>query len=864
MKHLVFGILAHVDAGKTTLSEALLYHTGAIRSAGRVDHKNTYLDTDSMERARGITIFSKQARIKLANAEITLMDTPGHVDFSAEMERVLQVLDYAILVISGTDGVQAHTETLRQLLRRYRIPTFVFVTKMDLTGAERDKIMDDLKRNFDGACVDFSREKEEFAEEVAVCDEVVLESFLENGEISDESMAELIAERKLYPCFFGSGLKMEGIGEFLDALERYTRKKEYPKEFGARVYKIMRDQQGNRFTCMKITGGSLKLRSQVSYLPKKGGEPIAEKISAIRLYSGAKYETAEEIPAGTVCAVQGLTETYPGQGLGMESALDRPILEPVLNYRILLPKGCEARTMLPKLRLLEEEDPQLHISWNEILQEIHVQLMGTVQIEILKNMVKDRFDVEIEVDRGKILYLETVANTVEGVGHFEPLRHYAEVHLLLEPAERGTGLTFDTDCSEDQLDRNWQRLILTHLEEKMHIGVLTGSPITDMRITLLAGRAHAKHTEGGDFRQATYRAVRQGLMQAENVLLEPYYDFRLVLPGDQIGRAISDIRAMSGTFDAPEMQGEMAVLTGQAPVATMYDYQTVLMAYTHGCGRLTCRVAGYAPCHNSEEVIAEMGYEPLRDLENPADSVFCSHGAGTNIPWDKVKEHMHIDTGFGRKDQPLSPSVFRRGMDIDEKELEAIMLREFGPIKRPMYRKPDSARTETAPVKTVEIKKERLIVDGYNVIFAWDELKELAQEHLDSARKMLMDLLSNYSGFTKTELVLVFDGYRVKGNTGEKFDYHNIHVVYTKEGEQADIFIERLAADIGKNESVRVVTSDNLIRLTALRVGLRRTDAKEFHYEVSRVVKEIETALAEINKKKSVGSERMRELLKEG
>jgi len=849
MKQLVFGILAHVDAGKTTLSEAMLYSSGAIRSMGRVDHKNTYLDTDAMERARGITIFSKQARLNYANTSITLMDTPGHVDFSAEMERVLQVLDYAILVISGTDGMQAHTETLRHLLRRYRIPTFIFVTKMDLLGADREKIMSDLKKNFDAACVDLSRSEDDFAEEVAMCDEAVLESFLENGSIPENELARLIAERRLYPCFFGSGLKMDGIEEFLSALDRYTLKKTYPAAFGARVYKIMRDAQGNRFTCLKVTGGTLKLRSAISYLSNKDNEQRTEKVSAIRLYSGAKFETAEEVPAGTICAVQGLTETYPGQGIGSEQTAEQPILEPVLNYRILLPKGCDARTMLPKLKMLEEEDPQLHISWNEILQEIHVQLMGTVQIEILKNMVKDRFDTEIGVDRGKILYRETIADSVEGVGHFEPLRHYAEVHLLLEPAERGTGLFFDTDCSEDQLDRNWQRLILTHLEEKMHIGVLTGSPITDMRITLLAGRAHAKHTEGGDFRQATYRAVRQGLMQAESILLEPYYHFRLTVPSEQIGRAISDIRAMSGSFDAPDVQGEMSVLTGQAPVATMYDYQTTLMAYTHGCGRLSCRVAGYAPCHNPEEVIAEIGYEPLRDLENPADSVFCSHGAGTNIPWDKVKEYMHIDTGFGKKDQPLSPSVFRRGMDIDEKELEAIMLREFGPIKRPMYRKPDNAQTTPVQLKPTEIKKERLLIDGYNVIFAWDELKELAKERLDSARKMLMDLLSNYSGFTKTELVLVFDGYRVKGNAGERFDYHNIHVVYTKEGEPADIYMERLAADIGKNESVRIVTSDNLIRLTALRVGIRRTSANEFHHEVSQVMKDIEKAIEELNKR---------------
>ena len=644
MKQLVLGILAHVDAGKTTLSEALLYRTGAIRDLGRVDHKNAHLDTHALERARGITIFSRQARLTLGDTAVTLLDTPGHVDFSAEMERTLQVLDYAVLVISGTDGVQAHTETLWQLLRRYRVPMFVFVTKMDLPGADRAALMADLRAHLSGACVDFT---DPDPEQIALCDEAALEQYLDTGALPDETVRALIRSRKLFPCLFGSGLKLTGVDAFLAALERYAAPPEYPAEFGARVFKIMRDAQGNRLTCLKVTGGQLRVRAPLTYFPRGADAPVQEKVNAIRLYSGEKFDAAETVPAGGVCAVQGLTQTYPGQGLGSAAASMPPSLEPVLTYRIGLPPDVDARAFLPRLRQLEEEDPQLHIVWDETLREIHVQLMGTVQIEVLKSLIRERFDVDVQVDSGRILYQETIAAPVEGVGHFEPLRHYAEVHLLLEPAERGTGLTFDTACSEDVLDRNWQRLIMQHFQEREHLGVLTGSPITDMRITLLTGRAHLKHTEGGDFRQATYRAIRQGLMEAKKKgdcrLLEPWYGFRLEVPQDMVGHAMADIQRMSGTFDTPTGDGEYMVLNGTAPVSEMRDYAMDVNAYTHGRGHLSCVFAGYQPCHNADEVIENMAYDPESDLENTPDSVFCAHGAGYPVKWYKVPEFMHLD-----------------------------------------------------------------------------------------------------------------------------------------------------------------------------------------------------------------------------
>ena len=850
-KRLCVGLLAHVDAGKTTLSEAMLYQAGVIRAFGRVDHGDTFLDTDAQERSRGITIFSKQAVLPLPGCTLMLLDTPGHVDFSAEMERTLQVLDCAVLVVSGTAGVQGHTATLWQLLRRYRVPVFVFVTKMDLPGAERAALMDDLRAHLSGACVDFT---DPDPEQIALCDEAALEQYLDTGALPDETVRALIRGRKLFPCLFGSGLKLTGVDELLAALTRYAVPPDYPAQFGARVYKIMRDAQGNRLTCLKVTGGQLRVRTPLTYLPRGADTPVQEKVNAIRLYSGEKFESAETVPAGGVCAVQGLTQTYPGQGLGSAAASMPPSLEPVLTYRIGLPPDVDARAFLPRLRELEEEDPQLHIVWDEALREIHVQLMGTVQIEVLKSLIRERFDVDVQVDSGRILYQETIAAPVEGVGHFEPLRHYAEVHLLLEPAERGTGLTFDTSCSEDVLDRNWQRLILTHLAEKCHRGVLTGAPLTDVKITLLAGRAHVKHTEGGDFRQATWRAVRQGLMQAESVLLEPYYAFRIEVPAEQIGRAISDVRLMCGTFSSPETHGDMAVLTGRAPVSTMRDYPAEVAAYTRGRGRISCTVAGYDTCHNAQEVIAESGYEPTRDPDNTPDSVFCAHGAGTVIPWDRVRDYMHLDTGFG-KEQPApedTPRMFRRRFDLDDRELEQILQREFGPIRRAQYAAPvRNAAPGADDAERAELfhpRRERVIVDGYNVIFAWDELRALADSgHIDAARERLMDALSNYAAFTRREVVAVFDGYRVPGGQGEKFDRSGLHVVFTRQGETADAYMEKLADEIGKNDSVRVVTSDALIQLTALRAGVLRMSAREFRQELAQVAQQLEAAIRDLN-----------------
>ncbi len=839
MKELVVGIMAHVDAGKTTLSEALLYHTGAIRKLGRVDHRDAFLDTHSLERERGITIFSKQARLTTDTLALTLVDTPGHADFAAEMERVLPVLDCAILVISGTDGVQAHTETVWRLLERYGVPVFLFVNKMDLPGADRAALLAGLQRDLSENCLDFSSGAD-LTEALAMCDEALLERYMETGAVTDGDIRGLISERKLFPCWFGAALKLEGTAEFLAGLERFTSVPEYPAEFGARVYKIARDDQGSRLTYLKLTGGTLKVRAPIAYTDRNGAR-VEEKVSQLRLYSGTKFEPAEEVRAGQVCAVPGLTGTYPGQGLGTCPDADAPVLTPVLSYRVGLPEGVDARVMLPRLRELEEEDPLLHILWNEPLQQIHAQLMGEVQIEILKRLIAERFDVEVTVDEGRILYRETIANTVEGVGHFEPLRHYAEVHLLLEPLERGSGLVFDTQCSEDLLDRNWQRLILTHLMEKQHVGVLTGAPITDMKLTLIAGRAHAKHTEGGDFRQATYRAVRQGLMQAESVLLEPIYSFKLDLPADQLGRAINDIRAMSGTFQTPDDYGETVTLTGTAPVSLMRSYQTEVAAYTRGRGRLRVALAGYTPCHDAQKVVAEAAYDPERDLENTPDSVFCAHGAGVVVKWNEVPEYMHLDSGLERRemaDAPLEPRVYTRNLNIDDKELEAIMEREFGAIKRPQYR---SAKQEMqlermmAPVP----RKDYVIVDGYNMIFAWDLLKALAEHDLDAARLKLIDTLAQYRAFRDCELVLVFDAYRVKGGTGSRFDRHGVHVVFTKENESGDLYIEKLANSIGRNYRVKVATSDALIQLSALRSGILRISAREFGMEVQGVLDQI-------------------------
>ncbi len=845
-KNICAGLLAHVDAGKTTLSEAMLYLSGEIKKLGRVDHRDCFLDTHSLERERGITIFSKQARLELEHSMVTLMDTPGHADFAAEAERSIQVLDLGLLVLSASEPVQSHTETLWRLGESYKLPCFIFVTKMDLPNAGREEIIELLQNRLCENCVDFGLGREQLMEHIALCGEEAMEEYLETGAVSDETVRKLIGARQLFPVFFGSGLKTQGVEELLRALDGYAPEKEYGEEFAARVYKIGSDPQGKRLSYMKISGGSLKVRSPIKYKDEKGNE-LEEKVSQIRLYSGSKYETAEEVSAGQVCAVLGLSACRSGQGLGAEGDAAPALLEPVLSYRVIPPKGMDPALLLPKLRQLGQEDPQLHVSWNEGLGEISLQLMGKVQTEVLKSLVKERFDIDIGLDTGRIMYRETIKNTVEGVGHFEPLRHYAEVHLIMEPLPLGSGIQVESICSEDSLDRNWQRLILSHLLEKQHLGVITGSPITDIKISLASGKAHDKHTEGGDFRQATYRAVRQGLMQAESLLLEPWYAFQLELPPEQIGRAISDLRTMNGDFESPEEAGELSRLRGTAPVSAMNGYAQELAAYTRGRGRLSLRSAGYRPCPNPRPVIEEIGYQPERDLENTADSVFCSHGAGVNIAWDKVKDYMHLPSCLEkeREAEPL-PAPRYRSLSIDERELEAIMEREFGPIRRKAYAAPQRNQAPAQSAAPLN-KKEYLIVDGYNLIFASPELKALAKDRLDLARSRLMDMLSNYAGFTKAQLVLVFDGFRTPGNPGSRSDYHNIHVAFTKDGETGDAYIEKIADEIGKNYSVRVVTSDNLIRLSALRSGVLRCSAGEFINELDWVLGQIEQVLKKSN-----------------
>lgn len=867
-KYICAGIVAHVDAGKTTLSESILYTSGAIRKMGRVDHGDAFLDTYELERSRGITIFSKQALFSLGDAQITLLDTPGHVDFSAEMERTLQVLDYAILLISGADGVQGHTLTLWKLLKRTQIPTFLFVNKMDQPGTDEKALMEELKKRLDGNCVDFSgdRDTQEWQEQLAMCDETLLESYLEEGSVEEGEISRLINERKVFPCFFGSALKMTGVQEFLQGLEKYIEMPEYPREFGAKVFKIARDSQGNRLTYMKITGGSLKVKTVLR--GQKDGEDREEKVDQIRIYSGEKYEMVNEAFAGMVCAVTGLTFTYPGQGLGREAASDMPLLEPVLTYQIQLPPECDVHKMLLNLRQLEEEEPLLHIVWNEELGEIHAQVMGEVQIEILKSLIKERFGVVVDFGSGNIVYKETIKTPVEGVGHFEPLRHYAEVHLLLEPGEPGSGMQFYTDCSEDELDKNWQRLILTHLEEKEHRGVLTGSPITDMRITLVAGRAHLKHTEGGDFRQATYRAVRQGLRKAESVLLEPYYDFRLEVPADMIGRGMADIQRMCGEFQPPQIEGETAVLTGSAPVVTMRDYQNEVISYSRGMGRLFCTLKGYFPCHNQEEVVQAFCYDPEADLENPTGSVFCAHGAGFVVNWDQVEEYMHVESGLllepvERQPEPVEVrkktwKEERDAYQATEKELEEIFTRTYGPIrsrvgeedlprrsvkgwKRSHARMDNTSSSYVGRTKNRNTppEKEYLLVDGYNIIFAWEDLKDLADANIDAARDKLTDMLCNYQGYKKCTLILVFDAYKVKGNPGSVQKYHNIHVVYTKEAETADQYIEKTVHEIGRKNHVTVATSDRLEQVIILGQGGTRMSARELREDMELVAGQI-------------------------
>lgn len=858
-QHICIGLLAHVDAGKTTLAESLLYHTGAIRKMGRVDHQNAFLDTYELERARGITIFSKQAGFTLGDREVVLLDTPGHVDFSAEMERTLQILDYAVLIIGGTDGVQGHVETLWRLLRQYKIPVFLFINKMDQDGADPAEILKELQSRLDEKCIDFtaSQPQEEFMENLAMCDETVLETYLEEGEISKEQVKELIARRKAFPCYFGSALKSQGIQEFLEGLETYTKVPDYPDTFGAKVYKISRDEKGSRLTHMKITGGSLKVKQVLS------GEDWEEKADQIRIYSGAGFEAVKEAPAGSVCAVTGLTRTHAGQGLGIEQTSGEPLLIPVLNYEIQLPEECDVHQMFLKLRQLEEEEPELHIVWNPQLNEIHAQVMGEVQIEILKNMIQERFGISVEFGSGNIVYKETIEEPVEGTGHFEPLRHYAEVHLLLEPGEPGSGLEFAVSCSEDMLDKNWQRLILTHLEEKAHKGVLTGSDITDMKITLVAGKAHLKHTEGGDFRQATYRAVRQGLRKARSVLLEPVYEYRLEVPSDMVGRAMTDIQKMYGTFQGPEIEGEMSVLTGVAPVVTMGGYQSEVTAYTRGRGRLFCTLKGYQPCHNAEEVIEAAGYEPDADMENPTGSVFCAHGAGFVVNWDEVDTYAHIQTELGleetdqetiMKTQPAQPYKSFDEIRLDQEELEEIFTRTYGPIRRERNAFQKASRTVTAPAsprksKPKEPEKEYLLVDGYNIIFAWEDLNELAKVNIEGARNKLMDILCNYQGYKKCTLILVFDAYKVEGGQGSVQKYHNIHVVYTKEAETADQYIEKTVHEIGKKYHVTVATSDALEQVIILGQGADRLSARNLREEIQRMKEEIREDYLEKQKK---------------
>lgn len=851
-RSIVLGVLAHVDSGKTTLSEAMLYRAGVIRKLGRVDHRDAFLDTDALERARGITIFSKQALLDAGQTHITLLDTPGHVDFSAEAERTLQVLDYAVLVISGPGGVQSHTETLWQLLRRYRIPTFVFINKMDLPGPTRAELLEQLNRRLGEGFVDFGADPAARDEALALCDERLMDAWLEQGALEDGQILPAIARRHVFPCWFGSALRLDGVDPLLEGLDRFTRPAPALSAFGAAVFKVSQDEQGARLTWLRVTGGELKVKDLLSGEGPEG--PWAEKANQLRLYSGTKYTLAERVGPGQVCAVTGLTQCRPGQGLGAQRDSEPPALEPVLSYQILLPEGTDAHAALDKLRRLEQEDPQLHVVWNETLGQIHLQLMGEIQLEVLRTLLAQRFGLEVSFGPGGILYKETITEPIEGVGHYEPLRHYAEVHLKLEPLPPGSGMQYAADCREEVLDKNWQRLVLTHLEEKQHLGVLTGVPLTDMKITLIAGKAHLKHTEGGDFRQATYRAVRQGLMMGKSQLLEPWYSFRLEVPAENIGRAITDIQRREGTFDPPETGLETAVLTGTAPVATLRDYPVELAGYTHGRGRISLTPVGYRPCHNAAQVIAESGYQPQHDLDNPADSVFCAHGAGFVVSWADVRSHMHVDSGWGKSQRPAdaapAPSPRRaaayRATLEEDAELMKIFERTYGPIKRdPLaaFRPVKKTERPDFAAQSWTIAPEYLLVDGYNLIFAWEELSALAKQSLDAARTRLADILCNYQGYKKCVVILVFDAYRVPGSPGAIEQYHNIHIVYTKEAETADMYIERVTHEIGKQRRVRVVTSDGAEQIIILGHGALRVSSRLFQQEVEEVEREIRALL---------------------
>ena len=850
-KRLCVGLLAHVDAGKTTLSEAMLYQAGVIRAFGRVDHGDTFLDTDAQERSRGITIFSKQAVLPLPGCTLTLLDTPGHVDFSAEMERTLQVLDCAVLVVSGTAGVQGHTATLWQLLRRYQVPAVVFVNKMDIGTADHDALLQSLRRELDERCIDFSQPQSQLQEELSLCDDALLDEYLASGRVSDAQIASAVSHRKVFPCFFGSALKREGVDALLDALGRFVQAPAYGKDFGARVYKIARDEKGARLTFLKVTGGTLGVKQLLA------GEDWQEKADQLRLYSGSKFTLLQQAPAGTVCAVTGLTKTMPGMTLGHETAAQAPALQPVLEYRLLLTDGTDAAQAYGQLRVLEEEDPALHLVWNALLREIRVQLMGPVQMEILQKLIAQRFGLEVAFDEGNIVYLETIAAPVEGVGHYEPLRHYAEVHLLMEPAEPGSGLQFDTMCPTDTLALHWQRLILGHLAEKVHRGVLTGAPVTDIRFTLVSGRAHQKHTEGGDFRQATYRAVRQGLRKAQSVLLEPWYSFRLELPSGMLGRAMTDFERMHAELSTPELTGERAVLTGAGPVRLLRGCTAEVTSYTRGQGKISYQPAGYRPCAQQDEIVKRIGYDPERDLLHPTGSVFCSHGAGFEVKWDEVDRMAHLPLlDFSPKQEPEKPqrivrSVAPGGAPELEKELLAIFERTYGQIKRrdvlPMMALRSQDKKEL--LARMEPAEEFVLVDGYNIIFAWDELKEIGRDSLDAARHVLMNLLCNYQGYRGCNLILVFDAYKVPQNLGMVEKYHNIFIVYTQEAETADSYIERVTYELRGRKRVRVATSDNLEQLIILGHGAVRVSAKSFHDEVMQTQQEIERILAQNNQK---------------
>ncbi len=861
MNKIVIGILAHVDSGKTTLSEALLYQSGNIKKLGRVDHRDSFLDTFSLERDRGITIFSKQAVLKYSDTEFTLLDTPGHVDFSAETERTLQVMDYAILVISATDGIQSHTQTLWKLLSKYNVPCFIFINKMDLDGADKNQVMSELKTKFSDSCVDFGcTDKTELYENIALCDEKLLNQYYNTEAIKNDDIINCIKCRKIFPCLFGSALKLTGINELLECLYNYTEMPEYGSEFAAKVYKISEDK-GQRLTFLKVTGGSLKVKE----ILQSDKNQNSEKINQIRIYSGEKFTAIDEASAGTVCAVTGITFTQSGDGLGTEKNTGLPVLEPVLTYRLELPNSVDTHTALEKMRILESEDPQLKVLWNERLGEIQVQLMGDIQLEILQSIISERFGINASFGKGNIIYKETIADTVEGIGHFEPLRHYAEVHLLMKPGKKDSGIIFKTDCKEDLLDKNWQRLILTHLYEKTHIGVLTGSPITDMEITLVSGKAHAKYTEGGDFRQATYRAVRQGLRSANCILLEPIYEFTLEVPTENVGRAMADIQRMSGKFNSPETAGELSIINGTAPVSSMYDYSRDVMQYTHGKGKLMCSLKGYEPCHNTEEIIENIGYDCDADTDNPCGSVFCSHGAGYNVKWDEVKSHMHLPSALSTPKNDYvdndNKTVFSKCKDKDnlfalDKELMQIFEKTYGPVKNRSanqnhftFTKSDDNKNDSKKYKPTRSPKyegtEYLLVDGYNVIFAWDNLKELSQGNIEGARNALINILCNYQGYKKCEVILVFDAYKVKGNTREVEKVNNINIVYTKEAETADMYIEKVSHKLAKNHKVRVVTSDALEQLIILGNGALRVSSREFLYEIQQAEEDIRNIISE-------------------